>query len=236
MIGLGVYRGDEYPTLDGIYFSGDLCTGKIRGLQRDENGVWQFQDLLDTATRITGAGQDESGTLYVTALNSGRGGELEARDGSLWKLVSADKVPEGAVTVPLGSPKGGDEAAPNGDDADAAPADQIGEQPADTATPAVDTDTGADATANNKLTVTMNDMFFDPDRIEIPADTDVKVTLENNGDTLHNFTVADTDISVDVEPGTTGEAVINLPAGKYKVFCNVPGHKEAGMTAQLIIK
>src|SRR5215212_10419786 len=236
VIGLGVYRGDEYPTLDGIYFSGDLCTGKIRGLQRDENGVWQFQDLLDTATKITGAGQDESGTLYVVGLNGGRGGELEARDGSLWKLVSADKVPAGAVTVPLGELKGGDEGATNGDDADAAPADQTGEQPADTAATLANRDTGAASTANGELTVAMNDMFFDPDRIGIPADTDVRVTLENSGDTLHNFTVADTDISVDVEPGETGEAVINLPAGKYKVFCNVPGHKEAGMTAQLVVK
>jgi glucose/arabinose dehydrogenase/uncharacterized cupredoxin-like copper-binding protein len=235
VIGLGVYRGDEYPTLDGIYFSGDLCTGKIRGLQRDENGVWQFQDLLHTATRITGAGQDADGTLYVTSLAGARGDDLAQREGSLWKLVSADKVPEGAVTIPLGSAKGGDEAETN-DDADAAPADQTGEQPADSAATPADTDTGADSTADSELTVTMSDMFFDPDRIQIPADTDIRVTLENSGDTLHNFTVADTDISVDVEPGVTGEAVINLPAGKYKVFCDVPGHKEAGMTAQLIVK
>ena len=82
----------------------------------------------------------------------------------------------------------------------------------------------------------MNEMFFDPDQIEIPADTDVPVMLENQGVTLHNFTVADSDISVDVEPGATAEVVINLPAGKYRVFCNVPGHKEAGMTARLIVK
>ena len=60
--------------------------------------------------------------------------------------------------------------------------------------------------------------------------------LENQGVTLHNFTVADSDISVDVEPGATAEVVINLPAGKYRVFCNVPGHKEAGMTARLIVR
>ena len=30
LIGLGVYRGEEYPALDGIYFSGDLCTPGIR--------------------------------------------------------------------------------------------------------------------------------------------------------------------------------------------------------------
>ena len=102
VIGIGVYRGEEYPTLDGIYFNGDLCTGRIRGLQRDENGVWQFQDLLDTATKITGAGQDASGTLYVTTLESRAGEDVSARSGTLWRLVSADKVPEGAVTVPLG--------------------------------------------------------------------------------------------------------------------------------------
>ena len=32
VVGLGVYRGDEYPTMDGIYFSGEFCTGDIRGL------------------------------------------------------------------------------------------------------------------------------------------------------------------------------------------------------------
>jgi uncharacterized cupredoxin-like copper-binding protein len=82
----------------------------------------------------------------------------------------------------------------------------------------------------------MNEMFFDPDQIRIPADTDVPILFENQGVTLHNFSVNDTDISVDVEPGATAEQIINLPAGKYRVFCDEPGHKEAGMTAQLIVK
>jgi glucose/arabinose dehydrogenase/plastocyanin len=229
VIGLGVYRGDEYPTLDGIYFSGDLCTGKIRGLQRDENGVWQFQDLLDTATKITGAGQDESGNVYVTTLDSGRGGELEEREGTLWRLVSADKVPDGAVTVPLGNPKGGAE--PATDDAGVP-----GAEPAESAATPAPGEAGTDAVATDEPRVSLSEMFFDPDQIRISADTDVKVILENSGVTTHNFTVNDTDISVDVEPGTSAEVVINLPAGKYRVICNVPGHKEAGMTAQLIVK
>ena len=79
-------------------------------------------------------------------------------------------------------------------------------------------------------------MFFDPARIEIPADTDVPIRLENQGVTLHNFTVREGDISVDVEPGAPAEVVLNLPAGKYKVICNVPGHKQAGMIADLVVK
>jgi glucose/arabinose dehydrogenase/uncharacterized cupredoxin-like copper-binding protein len=237
VIGIGVYRGEEYPTLDGIYFSGDLCTGRIRGLQRDENGVWQFQDLLDTATRITGAGQDESGTLYVVALNSGRGGDLEGRDGSLWRIVSADKVPEGAVTAPLGDPNRGDEpATDDAGDPEGVTGDEVAGEPAEGAATPTTGDSGAGTVATDELTVNMGEMFFEPERIVIPADTDVEVMLENSGVTLHNFTVADSDISVDVEPGVPVEAVINLPAGKYKVICNVPGHKEAGMTAQLVVK
>jgi glucose/arabinose dehydrogenase/plastocyanin len=223
VIGIGVYRGEEYPTLDGIYFSGDLCTGKIRGLQRDENGVWQFQDLLDTATKITGAGQDASGTLYVTTLESRAAEDVSARAGTLWRLVSADKVPEGAVTVPLGQKEKGD-AVSNPD------------EPIESAATPAAPDAGTDAEATGVLSVSMNEMFFQPDRIEIAADTDVPVLLENQGVTLHNFTVNDADISVDVEPGATAELVINLPAGKYRVICDEPGHKQAGMTAQLIVR
>jgi hypothetical protein len=108
VMGLGVYRGGEYPTLDGIYFSGDLCTGKVRGLQRDDNGVWQFEDLLDTQLQIAGAGQDASGTLYVTSLESQAGADVSAGAGALWRLVAADKVPDGATTAPIGDPNGGE--------------------------------------------------------------------------------------------------------------------------------
>src|SRR5215204_5620234 len=223
VIGIGVYRGEEYPTLDGIYFNGDLCTGMIRGLQRDENGAWQFQDLLATGTKITGAGQDASGTLYVTSLESRAGEDVSSRVGTLWRLVSADKVPDGATTA---SPKIPEE----GEAADVA----TGEEPVGSAaTPVAN---GADAAATGDLSVTMNEMFFEPARIEISGDTDVPILLENRGVTLHNFTIEGTDVSVDVEPGATAELVINLPAGKYRVICNVPGHKEAGMTGRLNVK
>lgn len=264
VIGLGVYRGDEYPALDGIYFSGEFCTGEIRGLQRDANGAWQFQNLLDTALQITGSGQDETGMLYVAGVT----GQREIDNGSIWRLVAADQIPEGATTAPLGEPGEGeaevdefgapiDEAADEtggaGETAEpvteTAPVDETvtpdeaaaTDEAAPVATP-VPTDAGAEAgdgaTADGaeEILIGMYDMYFEPERIRIPANTDVRLVFENRGAAPHNFEIKEGDISVDVAPGETGEAVINLPPGSYKFICNVPGHKQVGMNGVLVAR
>ncbi|HEV2109185.1 MAG TPA: PQQ-dependent sugar dehydrogenase, partial [Thermomicrobiales bacterium] len=65
--GIGVYRGEDYPSLDGIYFNSDFCSGRIWGLARDEGDAWQYAELLDTELLVTGSGQGEDGALYLTA-------------------------------------------------------------------------------------------------------------------------------------------------------------------------
>jgi hypothetical protein len=67
--GGGVYRGAAYLRLQGIYFYGDYCTGKIWGL-KNSNG-WQNQPLLDTPLWISTFGEDETGNLYLADLSSG---------------------------------------------------------------------------------------------------------------------------------------------------------------------
>jgi hypothetical protein len=52
-----VYRGEESPALDGIYFNSDFCSGRVWGLTRDDSGAWVYQELLDTTLLTTGAGQ-----------------------------------------------------------------------------------------------------------------------------------------------------------------------------------
>jgi glucose/arabinose dehydrogenase/plastocyanin len=264
VIGLGVYRGDAYPSLDGIYFSGEFCTGEIRGLQRDADGAWQFENLLDTALQITGSGQDESGVLYVAAVTSQR----ETDNGSVWKLVSADAVPTGATTVPLGEPaqgeaevdefgapvgEAGEETDEAGDTAEpvneAAPVDETvtPDEQASAATPAVPAAGASDAeTAQSRSTpvsaaaeaivIGMYDIYFEPDRVRMPANTDVRFVFENRGAAPHNFEIKERDISIDVAPGETAEAVINLPPGTYKFICNVPGHKQVGMNGALVVE
>ncbi len=106
VIGIGVYRGKEYPSLDGVYFVSDWGSGKIWGMKRDDAGKWQMQELLDldTPLRPTSGGEDEAGNLYVTHATANYGGPVDpyqSERGALWKIVPADKVPQGAETAPL---------------------------------------------------------------------------------------------------------------------------------------
>ena len=102
--GIGVYRGEEYASLDGIYFNSDWCSGRFWGLTRGDDGGWIYQELLDTGLLVTGAGSDEMGNLYATACEcvfSRQYDPFENPQGTVWRIVAADQVPEGAETSPV---------------------------------------------------------------------------------------------------------------------------------------
>jgi glucose/arabinose dehydrogenase len=62
-----VYRGNAYISMQGIYFYGDNCSGRIRALVN--NGVnWQSGELMDTPYSISSFGEDEAGNLYLADL------------------------------------------------------------------------------------------------------------------------------------------------------------------------
>jgi uncharacterized cupredoxin-like copper-binding protein len=89
--------------------------------------------------------------------------------------------------------------------------------------------------AGEAVEVVSHDIFFEPDALSIPADTDVTVRLPNEGVTPHNFSIDELGIDVDIAPRATEETVINAPAGEYEYYCNVPGHKQAGMVGTLTV-
>jgi glucose/arabinose dehydrogenase len=103
IIGFGIYRGEAFPSLDGVYFAGDWGTGRIWGIKRDESGHWQMQELLHAALNFSSGGEDEAGNLYVTSMGSqyGTWNPYDSARGSVWKIVAADKVPAGAKTAQL---------------------------------------------------------------------------------------------------------------------------------------
>jgi glucose/arabinose dehydrogenase len=106
VIGIGTYRGNAFPSMQGVYFVSDWGSGKIWGLKRDSAGKWQMQELLALATSVlpTSGGEDEEGNLYVTHAAASYGGPVDPYQnarGALWKIVPADKVPKGAATAPL---------------------------------------------------------------------------------------------------------------------------------------
>ncbi|MCM3906198.1 MAG: PQQ-dependent sugar dehydrogenase [Pyrinomonadaceae bacterium] len=65
-----VYRGTTYPRMQGLFFYGDFCSGRIWGL-RQVSGAWQATELLDTSIGISTFGEDEQGNLYVANYNNG---------------------------------------------------------------------------------------------------------------------------------------------------------------------
>lgn len=65
-----VYRGLLDHRMQGIYFYGDYCSGRIWGLARDSAG-WQNTLLYDAPFDISSFGEDEAGNLYVTDYTDG---------------------------------------------------------------------------------------------------------------------------------------------------------------------
>jgi len=78
VIGGSVYRGLTYPRMQGIYFYGNYCDGRISGLRRT-NGVWENFPLLNTGINygLFSFGEDEAGNLFV----------VDAATGTIHKIV-----------------------------------------------------------------------------------------------------------------------------------------------------
>lgn len=64
-----VYRG-RIKELQGIYFYGDFCSGRIWGLRR-VGTKWETKLLADTPYAISTFGEDEEGELYLADYGSG---------------------------------------------------------------------------------------------------------------------------------------------------------------------
>jgi glucose/arabinose dehydrogenase/uncharacterized cupredoxin-like copper-binding protein len=219
--GIGVYRGATSSSLTGIYFNSDFCSGNIWGLARDESGAWVYQELLDTALLVTGAGAGEDGELYVTSCDCQFTRDYDPftqSNGILWQLVQADQVASDAVVAPTPGPE------------DATPEAAEGE-----ATPVADD--GEAAAPATTVDLNMVDIAFEPSEFTIAADTDVTINLTNQGALPHNFAIPSEGIQTeDFSGGASGSVTVNLPAGTYEFICAVPGHADAGMVGTLTVE
>ena len=216
--GMGVYRGQESPSLDGIYFNSDFCSGRVYGLAQDSDGTWIYQSLLQTSLSVTGSGQGESGELYLTSCAcqfSRTYNPMDNPDGAVWRVVQTDMVPQGAELAPT----------------------PVASPAVEAATPVPTEAATSGNDAQGQPAIELIDIAFQPTELTIAAGQDVTVTLTNNGATMHNFSITDhqnsgvenLNISVDLAPGQTQTVTINAPAGDYYFFCSVPGHEAAGM-------
>lgn len=72
-----VYRGREFPSLQGIYFYADYCSGRIWGL-RKSGERWEHAELLKSGHAISTFGEDEEGNLYIADHEKGAIFKIEA--------------------------------------------------------------------------------------------------------------------------------------------------------------
>lgn len=79
------------------------------------------------------------------------------------------------------------------------------------------------------------DIAYSVKELTIPADTEVTIKVVNKGASVHTFDIDALNIhSGDIQPGDTFTTKVKAAAGKYEYYCNIPGHKEAGMDGTLI--
>jgi uncharacterized cupredoxin-like copper-binding protein len=106
-------------------------------------------------------------------------------------------------------------------------------------------DQGADrATADGPPDIAVtgtNQLTFEPDAFEVPASEEITFDLRAESGVEHDVMIADATASgdlhvVDADAGGTTRATFTIDEpGTYDVYCSVPGHREAGMTATLTV-
>ena len=118
----------------------------------------------------------------------------------------------------------------------------------------------AGGSAPTKVTITMKEFGFEPNTIEVTAGAPVELTLVNEGAIEHDFVIevipvtnvsssnsGDHHMSTDehsefywhtsTAAGETSTLTFTVTEpGTYKIICSVPGHLDAGMTGELIVK
>jgi glucose/arabinose dehydrogenase len=72
VVGGYVYRGQQFPLMNGIYLFGDYCSGRIWGLARDGQGQWRMAEVGQANMQPSSFGEDEAGELYLVDLAGGR--------------------------------------------------------------------------------------------------------------------------------------------------------------------
>jgi glucose/arabinose dehydrogenase len=72
VVGGSVYRGMDFPALNGNYFFADYCLGTIWTLRYDAAKMdWERTLVYEAATTLSNFAEDSAGELYALAYNTG---------------------------------------------------------------------------------------------------------------------------------------------------------------------
>jgi uncharacterized cupredoxin-like copper-binding protein len=94
--------------------------------------------------------------------------------------------------------------------------------------------------APRPIEIKAKEFAFEPKEL-LTRPAEVTFAVKNEGAIEHNFVIEDSarktvaQIAV-IEAGKTEELKVTLRSGNYAIVCNLPGHKDAGMTAALRVQ
>ncbi|MFT5299365.1 MAG: putative repeat protein (TIGR03806 family) [Mariniblastus sp.] len=77
--GGNVYRGKQFPELDGSYFFGDYMTGNLWRTRKNESGEYLTELIRRTGRSIASFGEDDHGELYLLSF-----------DGRIYRIVPTE--------------------------------------------------------------------------------------------------------------------------------------------------
>jgi uncharacterized cupredoxin-like copper-binding protein len=117
-------------------------------------------------------------------------------------------------------------------------------------------DAGRDANAGPGIGAVLKDFSIILETVNAPAGS-TTFDIVNDGPSSHEFEVFHTDLAADalpvdgstvaddqleivdevedIAPGTSTSLAVELPAGHYVVICNISGHYQAGMHADITV-
>lgn len=75
------------------------------------------------------------------------------------------------------------------------------------------------------------EFYFEPEQFAFDSAGELTFSLTNEGSAPHTFVIEDMEdqFKLDTQPGGEDEGALELDAGSYVFYCDVPGHREAGM-------
>ena len=92
------------------------------------------------------------------------------------------------------------------------------------------------AAAGAPLDVEAGDLFFKPKDLTAKAGS-VTINLTNKGVIQHNLVIQEDPSfkKIDLAPGGSGSGTFEAKPGSYTLYCDVAGHRPAGMEAKLTV-
>jgi uncharacterized cupredoxin-like copper-binding protein len=124
-----------------------------------------------------------------------------------------------------------------GGSASATPAASVVATPSTSASASPAAEPAGSGGGETEVALNTVDLAFEPNEFAIAANTDVTITITNEGVLEHDFAVDDLGVQSELlASGDTTTVTINAAPGTYEFHCTVPGHAQAGMVGTLTVQ